>query len=242
MNQSVPITDTIEGLTYKQRLFVSEYLIDKNMTQAAIRAGYSEKSARSTGPELMKNPVIRREIERKLAKVVNKNEQNAQSILDDLFDLKEISMGRKSRPKTIVSKDGTVKTVQVKEFDPQAANRALELYGKELGMFKDKTEHSVADETMKAFFDGIAPTLGPPKLRRKDIKDITPEAKKLDEQSPRGKYTDQDSFPADNVLTGDFPAEQHDEQAHQAQDTQPTPPGPDDEGTQDSGNTAGGMQ
>jgi phage terminase small subunit len=45
-------------LTAKQQRFCEEYLIDLNATQAAIRAGYSEKTARQTSAENMTKPVI----------------------------------------------------------------------------------------------------------------------------------------------------------------------------------------
>jgi phage terminase small subunit len=45
-------------LTLKQERFINEYLIDLNATQAAIRAGYSEKTARSTGAENLTKPDI----------------------------------------------------------------------------------------------------------------------------------------------------------------------------------------
>jgi hypothetical protein len=45
-------------LTPKQRAFVLEYLKDRNATQAAIRAGYSEASAYSQASELLKNPKV----------------------------------------------------------------------------------------------------------------------------------------------------------------------------------------
>lgn len=46
------------SLTAKQERFVQEYLIDLNATQAAIRAGYSEKTAYSVGSENLSKPVI----------------------------------------------------------------------------------------------------------------------------------------------------------------------------------------
>lgn len=46
------------GLNAKQARFVQEYLIDLNATQAAIRAGYSEKTAGQQGFELLKKPEI----------------------------------------------------------------------------------------------------------------------------------------------------------------------------------------
>jgi phage terminase small subunit len=42
-------------LTPKQQRFVGEYLVDLNATQAAIRAGYSAKTAHSSGPRLLEN-------------------------------------------------------------------------------------------------------------------------------------------------------------------------------------------
>ena len=46
------------NLTAKQRRFVEGYLIDLNATQAAIRAGYSEKTAGQVGFENLKKPQI----------------------------------------------------------------------------------------------------------------------------------------------------------------------------------------
>lgn len=50
------------GLTDKQKRFVDEYLIDLNATQAAIRAGYSEKTAGAVGFENLKKPEIQEAI------------------------------------------------------------------------------------------------------------------------------------------------------------------------------------
>ena len=50
------------ALTAKQKRFVSEYLADLNATQAAIRAGYSKKSARAIGAENLTKPDIRAEL------------------------------------------------------------------------------------------------------------------------------------------------------------------------------------
>lgn len=55
-----------DGLTVKQRRFCEEYLVDFNATQAAIRAGYSENSARSIGSENLTKPDIANAIGRLL--------------------------------------------------------------------------------------------------------------------------------------------------------------------------------
>ncbi len=52
------------NLTAKQQRFVDEYLIDLNATQAAIRAGYSPKSAYSIGQENLKKPEIQEAIQK----------------------------------------------------------------------------------------------------------------------------------------------------------------------------------
>lgn len=58
-----------DGLTDKQQAFCREYIKDFNATQAAIRAGYSKKTAYSQGQRLLKNVVVKVEIGRLLAEI-----------------------------------------------------------------------------------------------------------------------------------------------------------------------------
>lgn len=51
------------GLLLKQELFCQEYVVDGNATQAAVRAGYSKKTAFQIGPENLKKPKIRDRID-----------------------------------------------------------------------------------------------------------------------------------------------------------------------------------
>lgn len=51
------------GLTPKQQRFVDEYLVDLNATQAAIRAGYSEKTAHQIGAETLIKPDVQQAIQ-----------------------------------------------------------------------------------------------------------------------------------------------------------------------------------
>lgn len=44
-------SDGVEKLRERQKRFIEEYLVDLNATQAAIRAGYSEQTARQMGSE-----------------------------------------------------------------------------------------------------------------------------------------------------------------------------------------------
>ena len=52
----------MKKLTPKQERFVDEYLLDLNATQAAIRAGYSKRSARAIGAENLTKPNIQQRI------------------------------------------------------------------------------------------------------------------------------------------------------------------------------------
>ena len=57
----------VNTLTKKQKLFVEEYLIDLNATQAAIRAGYSPDTAQQMGSENLSKPVIKNAIDKAIA-------------------------------------------------------------------------------------------------------------------------------------------------------------------------------
>lgn len=75
------------ALTEKQKRFCDEYLIDLNATQAAIRAGYSEKTARQTATENLSKPYIREYIDKRLA------EKDAELIADQDEVLKYLTWG-----------------------------------------------------------------------------------------------------------------------------------------------------
>ena len=74
-------------LTPKQQLFVEEYLIDFNATQAAIRAGYSENTAYSQGPRLLDNVEIQMEIEKGKQKTLKKLEITREDILKKAYNI-----------------------------------------------------------------------------------------------------------------------------------------------------------
>lgn len=62
-------------------LFVTEYCVDSNATQAAIRAGYSEKTAGQQGSQLLKRPHIRRAIDEHKENIRVKSEITVEAIL-----------------------------------------------------------------------------------------------------------------------------------------------------------------
>lgn len=146
-------------LSLKHQRFVTEYLLDQNGTQAAIRAGYSKKTARVQASDLLTKPDIKAAIQAKLAKIEKKVEISKEWILGSLkkvaercmtdvpvmeFDHAEKEMVQKKAVQ--MDADGkNWKEVGVYEFDSNGANRALELLGKNQKMFTDKVEVRVTD-------------------------------------------------------------------------------------------------
>lgn len=88
-------------LTAKQERFVSEYLIDLNATQAAIRAGYSERTARQAGSENLSKPDIAEAVAVAQGRVAQKAEWSAADRLRMLADIAEANM--KDDPRVAVS-------------------------------------------------------------------------------------------------------------------------------------------
>lgn len=84
-----------DKLTPKQSAFVREYLIDLNATQAAIRAGYSQKTAYSQGQRLLKNVEVADAIDESMRKRANKVEITAERVLREaarlaLYDVRKL--------------------------------------------------------------------------------------------------------------------------------------------------------
>lgn len=75
------------GLTPKQEAFVREYLIDLNATQAARRAGYSERTARQAGAENLSKPVIQAAIQEGQRARKERTESDADRVVRELARL-----------------------------------------------------------------------------------------------------------------------------------------------------------
>ena len=71
-------------LTDKQYAFVAEYSTDKNATQAAIRAGYSPKTARSQGQRLLTKVDIKDLVDKKLAELEEKAGLTAERVMQEV--------------------------------------------------------------------------------------------------------------------------------------------------------------
>ena len=119
-------------LNDRQRRFVSEYLVDLNATQAAIRAGYSKRTAQPQSARLLSNVMIAAAVAKGSAKQEQRTEITADYVLAGIRDNVERCQGKEG-------------------YNPQAALKGLELLGRHLAMFTDKTinKHQIEDLTDK---------------------------------------------------------------------------------------------
>lgn len=124
-------------MTKKQKRFCNEYLIDCNATQAAIRAGYSEKSAYSIGQENLKKPEIKSYIEQELEKIRDNNTADAAEVMKYLTS---VLRGESLAEIVVVEGDGdgcsSARRIN-KAPDERERLKAAELLGKRYSLFKD---------------------------------------------------------------------------------------------------------
>lgn len=117
------------ALTAKQAAFVAEYLIDLNATQAAIRAGYSEKAAKAIGAENLTKPDVQEAIKEAMQARAERTEITQDKVLKDVEAIKRDAMRSK------IGKDGTEEMI-----NHTAALKACELQGRHLKMWNDKLD------------------------------------------------------------------------------------------------------
>lgn len=136
-------------MTKKQQRFCEEYLIDLNATQAAIRAGYSAKTAYSLGNELLKKPEIKKYIEEQLEALKCEKIASAKEVLEYLT---AVMRGEQSEQVPLMTGGGTQKLVQ-KEIGAKDRLKAAELLGKRYALFSEKLE--LQGETAVRIVDDI---------------------------------------------------------------------------------------
>lgn len=125
---------TREKLSPKQKSFCGEYIIDKNGTQAAIRAGYSKKTAKEQATRLLTKVYVQRYLSSLISKQSKRTEITADFVLNSLRNI-----AQKCQQNEPVRDSRGRETGQYK-FDSAGANRAVELLGKHLALFVDRKE------------------------------------------------------------------------------------------------------
>ena len=132
-------------LTDKQRKFVSEYLVDLNATQAAIRAGFSEKTAGSMAQKLVAKSHIQEAIEAAQAQREKRTLVTVDYVVSSLREVAERCLQKSpvtnAKGKQVQDEQGR----DVWKFDSAGANRALELLGKHVNAFGERKEETPED-------------------------------------------------------------------------------------------------
>lgn len=121
-----------EKLTPKQKAFCDYYLETGNQTEAAIKAGYSKKSARVIGQENMLKPAIKEYLEKRVAEIDAKRIADANEVLEYLTRVMR----------------GEEKEQFGLDISIQDRTKAAELLGKRYRLFTDKVQ-----------VDGIVPVM-----------------------------------------------------------------------------------
>jgi phage terminase small subunit len=155
---------TDRELSIRERTFVAEYLTDFNATQAAIRAGYSEASARQTAHELIRKPHIEALIDKRVEMRLERLDRTADDVLIQMqrvafADIRKIEPNLLGHlPDDIVAAIQSVKLSKrqsgdrdsdgkpiwenVVEFKLADKNAAIGMLGKHHKLLTDKVEHS----------------------------------------------------------------------------------------------------
>lgn len=154
-------------LSPKQQLFADEYLIDLNATQAAIRAGYSNKTADQQGSRMLKNVKVRAYIDKKMAERSRRTGISQDRVLQELAKIGFIIASDLIDPKDASVLEGAtdddlavIQSIKVKEsWSDKGASvereikladktRALEMLGRHLGMFNDRLDINAAQKVV----------------------------------------------------------------------------------------------
>lgn len=130
-------------MTDKQKRFCDEYLTDLNATQAAIRAGYSEKNARNIASENLTKPYIKEYIKKRLAEKESELIANQDEVLKYLT---AVMRGETQSEIVVVEGVGDgcseARTMQ-KAPDEKERLKAAEMLGKVHSIFTEKVEQQV---------------------------------------------------------------------------------------------------
>ncbi len=142
----------MKAMSPKHRRFVAEYLKDQNGTQAAIRAGYSPRTANEQACDLLAKPSIRAAVDKKLAEITASAGITRERVLRGLMNIAEFD------PRKLYREDGTMRPMnelpaeialaistmesddrdgELKKVKPCDKVKSLELLGKHLKMFDE---------------------------------------------------------------------------------------------------------
>lgn len=123
-------------MTSKQRKFCDEYLISGNATDAAIKAGYSPKTAKQTGSENLAKPDLKAYIETELEKLHSAKIADAEEVMKYLT---AVMRGQHTEQVLKLVGDG-IQTIADIDVSAKERLKAAELIGKRYALFSDKID------------------------------------------------------------------------------------------------------
>ncbi|EPX2854986.1 terminase small subunit [Streptococcus pyogenes] len=129
----------LSKLTLKQKRFADEYIISANATAAAIKAGYSKKTARSIGQENLTKPDIKAYIDERLEKLESEKIATQEEVLQYLTSI----MRGDQQEKTLISVGEFGQKIVDIDVGAKDRIKAAELLGKRYRLFTDKIEAEV---------------------------------------------------------------------------------------------------
>lgn len=146
------------GLTEKQRKFINEYIISLNATDAAIKAGYSKKTARGIGCENLTKPNIKIEIEKRLQAIEDKKIASAEEVMQMIT-----AMARGEIEEEVVVTEGRGDGISQARIMKKQANardrlKAMELIAKRYALFTERVE--ISDNREKSILDDLSSQVG----------------------------------------------------------------------------------
>ncbi len=128
-------------LTIKQKAFADYYIEFGNATKAALKAGYSKKTASRIGAENLKKPVIKSYIDERMAQIESERIASAEEVIKYLTSV----MRGETQAEIVVVEgvgDGCSSAKRVlKAPDEKERLKAAELLGKRYSLFTDKMKH-----------------------------------------------------------------------------------------------------
>ena len=131
------------ALNDKQKLFYNEYLVDSNATQAAIRAGYSKKTAYSQGQRLLKHV----EGKKYMTELMEEKESKLIADQDEVLKYLTAVLRGESRSSVVVVESTGDFMSEAREMqkapDEKERLKAAELLGKRYSLFKENVKLDV---------------------------------------------------------------------------------------------------
>lgn len=123
------------SLTKKQKAFAHEYAVDHNGTQAAIRAGYAEKQAKSQASRLLANVAVKQLVEKLDSDTFAASGLDAAEMLTEAWQeaMRLQPKIRRGKPVTYVDADGEVREV-VEFVSDRLAAKVLDIVAPSLGL------------------------------------------------------------------------------------------------------------